>query len=83
MVTGQAVIHPVILSAVVILLPYRMENGSLAMVLLPGRLWQNTAVAHLSQLEEMVSSVKYIISCKKIFCFSENGLKMVSSCLAD
>ena len=58
MVTGQAVIHPVILSAVVILLPYRMENGSLAMVLLPGRLWQNTAVAHLSQLEPMVSSVK-------------------------
>ena len=57
MVTGHAVIQPVILSAVAILLPYRMENGSLAMVLLPGRQWQNTAVAHLSQQEQMVSSV--------------------------
>jgi hypothetical protein len=58
MVTGQAAIHPVILSAVVILLPYRMQNGSLAMVLLPGRLQQNTAVAHLLQSEQMVSNAK-------------------------
>ena len=52
MVTGQTVIHPVILSAVVILLPYRMQNGSLAMVIPPGRQWQITAVAHLSQPEK-------------------------------
>ena len=57
MATGQAVIHPVILSAVAILLSYRMQDGSLEMVLLPGKLWQNTAVAHLSHPEQLVKTL--------------------------
>ena len=57
MVTGQAALHPAILSAVAILLPYRMQSGSLAMLLLPGRLWQNIVVPHLTHPELKVQKV--------------------------